>query len=189
MDSRSETKGVNGRVDIHAVQGAYLRAREVHHDNRGLFTEMDRATDWPAPDHFKQWNMSFSFASVLRGMHTMSQDPQGKLITCLFGSIWDVIFDLRFGSPTIGKGYAVQLDWDRGESLFVPPGVAHGFLVLSRHAVVHYNCTTYYDPKFDGGVRWDSPELRDFWPTALDPIISIKDARLPTIEEYLKQRG
>lgn len=170
------------------VHGAYIQTNKVHEDERGTFSEIYRYHDRKENEApMVQQNVSFSFMGVLRGMHTQKENPQGKLVTCVYGSIWDVIYDIRKDSPTFGKGAALTLDFKSGESLYVPPGCLHGFLALSRFAVVHYSCTAYYDAKSDGGVRWDSPELREFFPEDIMPIVSAKDQNLPLLSEYLEQ--
>lgn len=168
------------------VKGSYTVERKVHTDERGTFCELLRADDHRPK--FKQQNQSFSFGGVLRGMHTQSKKPQGKLVTCLYGTVLDVIFDIRKGSPTYMQGLAKMLDFEAVNSLYVPPGCLHGFLALSKFAVVHYSCTEYYDPESDGGVNWESPKIRELFEVAdIDPIVSLKDQALPSLDEYLKQ--
>lgn len=169
--------------DIDQVKGAFRMKRKVFNDERGFFVEdLKESLDIPK---FVQRNTSFSFGGVLRGMHIQEGTPQGKLITCYYGNVLDVIFDIRKDSPTYGQGIAEILDFSHCNSIYAPPGCLHGFLALSRFALVQYNCTAYYDPELDRGVKWNSPEIRDFFPEDIEPIISPKDQTLPSLSEYL----
>lgn len=171
--------------EIPDVEGSKLIERNVFGDERGNFSELFRS-DTPGLPNMVQQNQSFSFGGVLRGMHVQRDNPQGKLITCLYGTILDVIFDIRKGSPTFGQGLSITLDMSLN-SLYCPPGCLHGFLALSRYAVVHYSCTSFYDSETDGGVRWDSPEIRKLFPEDIIPIMSRKDQELPYLQEYLEK--
>lgn len=188
---------------IKAIEGAVIMLRPVYKDDRGNFSELYRegvledyigfqgnftATGEREIDgtHFVQQNISVSTIGVLRGMHLQLGSPQGKLVTCVMGEIMDVMIDLRSDSPTFLKSTSLRLGWERGESIYVPPGCAHGFLVLSQYAAVHYNCTSFYEPENDAGVRWDSPELVDHFDGKLTPILSSKDRNLPTVQQFLK---
>jgi dTDP-4-dehydrorhamnose 3,5-epimerase len=167
------------------VQDCYVVQRKVHWDDRGSFCELLRVYPDEAYNPVQQ-NQSFSFGGVLRGMHTQKKDPQGKLVTCLYGTVLDVIFDVRPESPTFNQGLAVQLDMRQVNSIWVPPGCLHGFLTLSEFAVVHYSCSSYYDPSSDGGVRWDSPGIKELFPEGFYPQLSAKDRALPTLSEFLE---
>lgn len=172
-----------------AIDGAFVMLRKVYQDDRGTFGELLREGmhPLPFPEKFVQQNASYSEFGVLRGMHLQRNDPQGKLVTCLLGEVLDVIIDLRPESPTFLRTASLRLNWQNGEALYSPPGCAHGFLSLSRMSVVHYNCTSFYNPEFDGGVRWDSPEIVEHFGHDLVPILSAKDRSLPTVKEYLKE--
>jgi len=173
---------------VDAIKGAFIGLRKVHSDSRGNFSELYREgwIDEAIGAKFVQQNQSFSDHGVLRGMHLQAENPQGKLVTCLYGEVLDVIVDLRPDSPTFLRSLALRLNWERGESLYSPPGCAHGFLVLSRHSIVHYNCTSFYEPAFDGGVAWDSPEIVENFGVHTRPNLSAKDRVLPTIQQYLR---
>lgn len=172
---------------ISEVDGARILTHPSHEDDRGFFMEIYRET-WPELPRFVQQNQSFSYRGVLRGMHFQTVNPQGKLVNCAFGTILDVIFDMRPESPTFRRGVAVPLAWDMSQSLYVPPGVAHGFLVLSQHALVNYNCTQIYDPSSDTGVSWESPEIKSLFPSHVVPTISARDRRHKTVEQFLADR-
>lgn len=172
---------------IPQIQGAYLFDRKMHRDDRGSFAEIYREGELTEliGARFVQANQSFSYQNVLRGLHIQKNNPQGKLINCLYGEVLDVMLDLRPDSPTFLKSFSVHLGFTSGMSVYVPPGCAHGFLSLSRFSVLHYNCTTIYDAESDGGVRWDSPEVVDQFGRMRMWELSPKDAILPTVQEYL----
>lgn len=172
------------------IDGAFYVKRTIHEDNRGFFSEvLSKDLIDSRGLEFVQQNQSFSYGGVLRGMHFQTSNPQGKLVTALYGVFLDVIYDLREDSPSFGKGAAIELDWQEGGMIYVPPGCAHGVLALSRYGILNYNCTTFYDGASDGGVNWESPELRSFFPSNISPTVSPKDAKLPYVTTYLKERN
>jgi dTDP-4-dehydrorhamnose 3,5-epimerase len=157
-------------------------------DSRGWFTEIFNQTAFAEaglPSGFVQDNQSFSTKGVLRGLHYQLGKPQGKLVRVLSGHIWDVAVDLRRNSPDFGKwaGFHLKPVTDGGEiqSLWIPEGFAHGFLVLSDTAEVLYKTTNLYHPQGERSILWDDPTLNIAWPLdALDgvaPSISAKDAQ------------
>lgn len=167
------------------LPGVLLIEPVVHHDARGCFYESYQAGRFAQhglPTRWAQDNLSRSYAGVLRGLHFQTRGPQGKLITATRGRIYDVAVDVRSGSPTFGEWVSVVLDEAEPRSLYVPPGFAHGFCVLSEIAEVAYKCTTPYDAASDTGVRWDDPDLGIPWPVT-DPILSEKDRALPRLAE------
>ena len=166
------------------ITGCYTLQREVYQDHRGHFSELFRSCDFE--EKFVQRNVSLSKKNVLRGMHSMWSKPQGKLVSCLYGKVWDVVFDARLMSPTFMKGYAIELDYQKLNAIYVPPGCLHGFLTLSDVAVVEYDCTTYYQQKYDGGAKWDSLEIKKLFPPNINPVLSSKDEKLPTLTEFLR---
>lgn len=172
-------------IPIEEIEGAYYLNREVFEDNRGNFSELQRPGIIPGVE-FVQTNQSYSDHGVLRGLHIQRNNPQGKLVTCLFGVIRDFAIDLRPESKTFLATISLKLDWKDGGMIYLPPGCAHGFMVLSRGSVVHYSCTTEYDADSDGGISWKSPELAHIM-GELYPIVSTKDQRLPLLSEYLKE--
>lgn len=171
---------------ISEIQDAFMYLRKVHVDDRGSFNEVLRDNIRGLPK-FVQQNTSLSYGGVLRGMHAQKKNPQGKLVSCVYGTILDVVFDIRPNSPTFGKGIEKVLSNSMGNSIYAPPGCLHGFIALSRFAVVHYSCTTYYEAEHDGGVNWQSPEIRGFFPEDITPMVSRKDLSLPTLSEYLSK--
>lgn len=173
------------------IQGARLVRFRRHVDQRGLFFESYQAEDFERaglPTAWPQDNVSVSFGNVLRGLHLQRRNPQGKLVQCLGGEIYDVAVDLRPDSPTFGQWEAVTLSWEHPLAFYIPPGCAHGFYVTAKSALVHYKCTTTWDPESDGGVRWDDRNLGVEWemPAGNQPIVSPKDQSLPSVDDYLK---
>lgn len=160
---------------------------EVHRDARGFFLETFHAAKFEAaalPTAFVQDNHSLSAYATLRGLHLQVRKPQGKLIRVIAGEIWDVAVDVRPGSPTFGKWTAVTLSAANFAQLYVPPGCAHGFCVLSAEAQVEYKCTELYDPADEMGIAYNEPALAIPWPVA-DPLLSTRDQRNGSLEDYL----
>jgi dTDP-4-dehydrorhamnose 3,5-epimerase len=157
-----------------------LRAQK-HGDQRGWFCEAFNAREFSAaglPDRFVQDNQSFSQRGVLRGLHYQLGEQQGKLVRVLAGHIWDVAVDLRPNSPDFGRWFGCHLKAEAIESLWIPQGFAHGFLVLSETASVTYKTTGFYYPEGERCVRWDDPTLAIVWPLEAigAPLVSAKDA-------------
>ncbi len=162
---------------------------KVFHDNRGFFLESYHETQyWEAglKARFVQDNHSFSRQGILRGLHYQLRHPQGKLVRVVSGEVFDVAVDIRQGSPTFGQWYGTHLSAKNHHQLYVPPGFAHGFCVLSDTADVLYKCTTFYDPGDDYGLRWNDPDLNINWPIA-DPGLSQKDADAPFLKDAQSQ--
>jgi dTDP-4-dehydrorhamnose 3,5-epimerase len=161
----------------------HVRPR-VHDDARGAFFEWYRASEFAAAgirEAFLQDNYSISTRHVLRGLHyQLAPRAQGKLVCVPQGSIWDVCVDLRPGSATYGRWQGVTLSAEDRLMVYLPPGLAHGFVVLSDVAHVLYKCTQEYDPATERGVRWDDPTLAIAWPRR-DVALSPKDAALPLL--------
>ncbi|WCB96562.1 dTDP-4-dehydrorhamnose 3,5-epimerase [Baekduia alba] len=161
-------------------------APDVHGDSRGFFLEAFREDVWAENGvdvAFVQDNHSRSGQGVVRGMHFSLGDGQAKLIRCGRGSIWDVVVDLRGGSPTYGEWEAVVLDDAEGHQLFVPVGFAHGFCVLSDVADVMYKVSSYYDPAVERGFRWDDPAVGIAWPPEVEHHVSERDATAPLLAD------
>jgi dTDP-4-dehydrorhamnose 3,5-epimerase len=150
----------------------------VHQDERGFFLEVFHAGKFEAQGlalAFVQDNHSQSRRGTLRGLHVQTRAPQGKLVRCVEGEIWDVAVDVRIGSPGFGRWHGERLSDSNFHQLWIPPGFAHGFCVLSERAQVEYKCTTLYDPESDLAIAWNDPVLAVSWP--LDaPVLSDKDA-------------
>jgi dTDP-4-dehydrorhamnose 3,5-epimerase len=170
------------------IKGLLVLEPRVFKDPRGYFFESynrKHLEEAGMSYHFIQDNQSRSSYGVLRGLH-FQRDPhsQAKLVRVILGSIYDVAVDIRPGSPSYGKWFGVELSADNFLQLMIPAGFAHGFSVLSDHAVVQYKCDQYYHPESEAGIRFDDPDLAIDW--KIDPekaIISEKDRMLP----YFKQ--
>ncbi len=165
-----------------ALPGVVLITPSVHGDARGFFLETWREDRYAellgSNERFCQDNHSRSARGVLRGLHFQTRRPQGKLLRCVRGEIFDVAVDVRPGSASFGQWVGVRLSEDNKQQLFVPAGFAHGFQVLSGSADVEYKCTDYYDPGGESGVRWNDPDLAIDWPIDT-PLVSEKDQALP----------
>jgi dTDP-4-dehydrorhamnose 3,5-epimerase len=155
-----------------------------HVDERGFFQESYRESAFAEAGigaRFVQDNLARSSRGVLRGLHyQIPPTPQGKLVGVMSGRIFDVAVDLRVDGPTYGKWVAHEIDAGTGEMLWVPPGFAHGYAVLSDVADVHYKVTEEYRPELDRGVLWDDPAIGVEWPLE-EPIVSDKDRRQPPL--------
>ena len=123
----------------------------------------------------------------MRGLHFQSPPKsETKIVRCISGAIWDVIVDIRLGSPNFGKSIKIRLDSDLHNMVYVPEGFAHGYLVLEERTIIQYKCTNYYDPTSEFGIRWDDIDLNISWDVT-DPIISDRDKNLPQLKEQNKQ--
>jgi dTDP-4-dehydrorhamnose 3,5-epimerase len=156
-----------------------LRVRpKLFGDQRGFFAELYHAERFAQNGielPFIQDNMSRSCRGVLRGLHFQIQHPQGKLVYCLSGEIFDVAVDVRKSSPTFGQWTGVTLNDQNREALYVPPGFAHGFCVLSESADVFYKCTDLYHPEYERSLLWNDPTVQVQWPLTEGITLSGKD--------------
>lgn len=160
----------------------------VFGDERGHFLETfhrERYREVGIDADFVQHNRSRSRKGVLRGMHYQLGRPQGKLVEVVRGEIFDVAVDVRRGSPTFGEWEGISLSEKNFRQLYIPPGFAHGFYVLSDTAVFSYLCTDYYAPEEERGIRWDDPDLDIEWPEG-ERIISPRDQSLPLMKDMQK---
>ena len=177
-----------------AIPGVLILEPRVFGDARGFFLESfnQRAFDEAVGAHveFVQDNHSRSRRGVLRGLHFQrGEHAQGKLVRVAAGAVFDVAADIRPGSPTFGRWVGVELSAENHRQLWVPPGLAHGFLVLSESADFLYKTTAYYSPQDEGAVRWDDPDLAIAWPdVGGPPQLSAKDAAAPSLEESAAAR-
>jgi dTDP-4-dehydrorhamnose 3,5-epimerase len=156
---------------------------KVYGDDRGFFLETFQAERYASVGitlPFVQDNHSRSSKGVLRGLHFQKTKPQGKLVRVVRGEVYDVAVDIRLGSPTYGRWEAVVLSADNKKQFWVPPGFAHGFVVISDSADFEYKCTDYYDPSDEGSLLWSDPDLNIPWPID-KPILSEKDAQAPLL--------
>jgi dTDP-4-dehydrorhamnose 3,5-epimerase len=167
------------------LPGVVLVEPEVYGDERGFFLEtyhVDHYREGGIRETFVQDNHSRSKRGILRGLHAQSPIAQGKLVRVVEGEVVDVAVDVRVGSPAFGKHVAVTLSADNHHQLYVPPGMLHGFAVMSEVAQVEYKCTQFYRPDMEFSVRWNDPELAIPWPLA-DPVLSDKDRNAPLLSE------
>ena len=159
-----------------SITGARLFIPDVYEDDRGFFKELYSPAKYRALgllDEFVQDSISFSRKNVIRGLHG---DPEmSKLVTVLRGEIWDVIVDVRPGSPTYGKWEGFDLSAGNHVQLYIPKGLAHGFLARTDDVVFSYKHGAVYDPTREFAYRWDSPALAITWPLVGEPRISAKD--------------
>lgn len=159
-------------------------------DARGWFVEswqQDRYASAGIAGPFVQDNVSVSRRHVLRGLHAQHPHAQGKLLSVASGRVFDVAVDIRVGSPRFGQWVGQVLDAEQGQQLYIPPGFAHGFVVLSDEAVFTYKCTVPYHQASELSIRWDDPELAITWPVAA-PILSAKDAEAPLLRKLSASR-
>ncbi len=158
---------------------------DVFGDDRGFFFELWQQTRYAnqsIPYPFVQDNVSKSKKGVLRGLHFQTPKPQGKLVTALTGVVFDVAIDIRLGSPTFRQWVSVELDADKKNQLYIPPGFAHGFEVLSQEALFCYKCTEIYIPQNDKCIRFDDPEIGVRWHSS-KPSLSAKDENAPFLKD------
>ncbi|MBL8957886.1 MAG: dTDP-4-dehydrorhamnose 3,5-epimerase [Myxococcaceae bacterium] len=155
-------------------------------DDRGFFLETfhhERYAKAGITLPFVQDNWSHSVKGTLRGLHFQEPKRQGKLVHVVAGKVFDVAVDIRKGSPTFGKWAGVELSAENKRQLWLPPGFAHGFYVMSDYADFLYKCTEAYAPECDRGIAWNDPAIGIKWPLAGDPLLSPKDAKLPLLKD------
>ena len=165
------------KVTPTSLPGLLLIQPHIYRDGRGFFVERfneRRYRDAGIDTAFVQDNHSHSRHGVLRGLHFQRRHPQGKLVWVNHGRVYDVAVDVRHGSPTFAQWEGVILDNTDCRQLYIPPGFAHGFCVLSDSAEFVYKCTTYYDSQDEGGVTWNDPMIGITWPIT-DPTLSDRD--------------
>jgi len=151
---------------------------KVFGDDRGFFLETFQSEKYKRElnieGDFVQDNHSRSARNVLRGLHFQRNNPQGKLVRVVRGEVFDVAVDIRPESPTFKQWVGVYLSEDNKTQFWIPPGLAHGFVVVSDYADFEYKCTNYYDPSSEGCLLWNDPEIGIEWPVS-SPILSAKD--------------
>lgn len=167
------------------LPGVVVVEPTVHGDERGVFFEsFNLAAFREATGVERTWvqdNYSRSARGVLRGLHFQKPRPQGKIVWCIDGSIFDVAVDIRRSSDTFLGWFGIELSRANHRQLWIPEGFAHGFVVLSDSAAVQYKTTDYYVSENDRGVRWDDPEIGIDWPISGKPTLSNKDITLPNV--------
>ncbi len=167
------------------LNGLSIIELEVFEDNRGRFLESyqeSRYFDLGIKDVFVQENVSRTSRSVIRGLHFQVENPQAQLVTLVQGHIFDVCVDLRQNSITFGKWVGIELSEFGPRQIYMPPGFAHGFCVLSAWADLHYKVTRNYDASDENGILWNDPDLAINWPTK-NPLIGERDLRFMKLSE------
>ena len=172
-------------VEKTPLEGLLLIKPNVHEDKRGYFYENYRDELFEAnglPTNFRQDNQTKSVKGTLRGLHYQLKYPQGKLVRVSLGMVYDVAVDIRKTSPTFSQYFGVNLTVKDHIQMYIPPGFAHGFCVLSDQAIFQYKCTEIYHPDDEFGIRWDDPQININW-SITDPVISDRDLELPFLAE------
>ena len=167
-----------------AIPDVILVEPDVYKDDRGFFLETYHEKKYAAggiPGPFVQDNHSRSVQGTLRGLHAQIRHPQGKLVRAVEGEMFDVAVDIRRQSPTFGRWVGVRLSGENFRQLYVPPGFAHGFCVVSAQVHVEYKCTAFYDPADEISIAWDDPEIGIQWPMK-DPIVVGQGQAGPTAQ-------
>lgn len=161
------------------LPGVLVFEPRIFEDSRGYFQETwsrDRYRDAGVPTDFVQDNISFSSQGTLRGLHFQHPRGQGKLVQALTGEVFDVAVDIRKDSSSFGQWYGVTLRADIHNQMYIPPGFAHGFYVLSETAHFSYKCTDFYSPQTESGIAWNDKGIGIDWPLSGPPVLSDKDA-------------
>lgn len=175
------------RIQNTPLAGVKVLIPQRYTDKRGGLVEqfqLKRYKQAGIVDAFVQCNFSYSKQNVIRGLHTQIKYPQGKLVFVTYGTIFDVVVDICPHSPTFKQHYQIELSAKNGYQLWIPPGYAHGFMVLSKMAHCHYFCTQYYNPDDQAGVNWQDTSLNIPWPRK-NAILSERDRLLPSLETFL----
>ena len=165
------------------LDGVLLVKPFLHEDERGYFFESYRDDNFQnigLSGKFCQDNQTKSKKNTLRGLHYQLNYPQGKLVRVSLGEVYDVAVDVRLNSPTFGQYYGNILSDNNHFQMYVPPGFAHGYIVISEIAIFQYKCTEVYHPEDEFGIRWDDPKLSIDWKIT-NPIISNRDKKLPLL--------
>lgn len=166
------------------LSGLIVIEPTIFKDDRGYFLESyqtKRYQELGIPP-FVQANISRSKGRVLRGLHYQLPHAQGKLVHVTRGAVWDVAVDIRLQSETYGQWFGIELSDENQKQLYIPPGFAHGFCVLSDSADFMYQCTDFYTPSAEHGIKWDDPHLQIPWPIQ-NPILSTKDELYPCLKD------
>jgi dTDP-4-dehydrorhamnose 3,5-epimerase len=167
------------------LPGVVVVRPEVFRDPRGFFLETYHAEKYEQGGiraTFVQDNHSHSLKGTLRGLHAQLKHPQGKLVRAVAGEMFDVAVDIRRGSPTFGKWFGTRLSGENFVQLYVPPGFAHGFCVLSERVDVEYKCTDFYRRDDEVSVAWNDPDIGVEWPVET-PLLSDKDRHAPRLRD------
>ena len=171
------------------LEGVLLVKPDVWRDERGFFLEtyhLEKYRDGGLAETFVQDNHSFSVKGILRGLHAQVRHPQGKLVRAILGEIFDVAVDIRPDSPTFGNWVGEILSGENFYQLYIPPGFAHGFCVLSETAHVQYKCTEIYRRDDEIGIVWNDPDIGIDWPVR-EPILNDKDRNASRLAEIVQK--
>lgn len=170
------------------LRGVMIIEPDVYLDERGFFLEtwsQKRYAEAGLPQSYVQDNLSRSTRGILRGLHLQHPFGQGKLVQVVEGEVFDVAVDVRVGSPTFGEWVGTMLTGENHHQIYIPPGFAHGFCVVSEHALFSYKCTEAYHRETELGVIWNDPDVGIEWPLK-DPSLSEKDAKFPRLADIDK---
>ena len=177
------------KIESAHLSGIAVIVPEVFQDDRGFFLEAyrkDQFEELGLPGEFVQDNHSGSVRGVLRGLHFQWEPPMGKLMRVIAGEAFLVAVDIRKGSPTLGRWFGIEVSAQNKKQVWAPAGFARGFCVLSEFAEIQYKCTGTYSSKGESGTLWNDPAVGIDWPVK-DPILSPKDAKAQTLEEWLQR--
>lgn len=175
------------KVETTPLEGVLLIEPKVFGDHRGYFQESWNRRIFAQAGlelDFVQDNLSFSRRGILRGLHFQNPNGQGKLVYVLQGEVYDVAADIRRGSPTFGRSFGTRLSADNHLQMYVPPGFAHGFCVLSETALFAYKCTAFYDPAAEHSLLFNDPDLGIAWPLDQEPTLSAKDQTARRLKDF-----
>ncbi len=173
------------KVQETELAGVIIIEPAVYGDSRGYFLEtwnQARYVEAGLPEVFVQDNLSYSRRGVLRGLHFQNPNAQGKLVYVLKGEVYDVVVDIRLGSPKFGDWIGETLSEENKRQLYIPPGYAHGFCVTREDALFVYKCTAAYNPAAEGAIRWDDPDIGIDWPLT-EFALSDKDRGAPLLRD------
>lgn len=180
------------KIQETSLKDCLLIQPSIYRDSRGFFLESFQLERYKIilglNDPLVQDNFSSSSFGTLRGLHFQKQSPQGKLAMVSMGSVLDVVVDLRSESETFSRWESFELNDENLNQLWIPPGFAHGFLVLSEHAHFHYKCTEYYNSLDEGIIKWDDPTLNIDWPNDIEFNISDKDKNASSFKQFLSSQ-
>ena len=175
-------------AELTPLEGVIIIKPDIYKDDRGFFTETyskDKYFSLGIKEEFVQDNYSRSKKNTLRGLHYQINKPQGKLVRVVNGKVLDVVVDVRQDSKTFGQYFSILLDDINFYQLYMPPGVAHGFCVISESVDFEYKCTDFYSPKNEKGVLWSDPDINIDWPVE-NPIVSLKDSTFNKLKDISK---
>lgn len=174
------------KISHNEFDGVLFIQPDKYQDQRGFFYETWHQAKYQEigiKETFQQDNLSYSVQNCLRGLHFQQSNPQGQLVWVSRGTIFDVCVDIRPSSKTFGQWFSKELTDESPTQIYMPPGFAHGFYVVSKEAFVHYKCTELYQANNEVGIHWQDPTLNISWPCQ-DPIISDRDAKFKAFKEY-----